>query len=53
VEACPTGTRIFGDLKKEGDPVRKILETERVAILQPHHLTEPSCYYLHLDKEVR
>jgi Fe-S-cluster-containing dehydrogenase component len=53
VEVCPTGTRLFGDLKREDDPVRKILETERVAILQPHLLTEPQCYYLHLDKEVR
>jgi tetrathionate reductase subunit B len=53
VEVCPTGTRMFGDLKREDDPVRKILETERVSILQPHLLTEPQCRYLHLDKEVR
>ena len=29
------------------------IEHERVAILQGHLLTEPQCYYLHLDKEVR
>ena len=53
VEVCPTGTRLFGDMKQEDDPVRKIIETERVDILQAHLLTEPQCYYLHLDKEVR
>ena len=53
VEVCPTGTRQFGDMLKEGDPVREIIEKERVSILQPHHLTEPQAYYLHLDKEVR
>jgi tetrathionate reductase subunit B len=53
VEVCPTGTRMFGDLTHEDDPVRKILETQRVSILQPHLLTEPQCRYLHLDKEVR
>ena len=53
VEVCPTGTRMFGDMKREDDPVRKIIETDRVEILQAHLLTEPQCYYLHLDKEVR
>jgi tetrathionate reductase subunit B len=53
VEVCPTGTRQFGDMKREGDPVRKAIEGDRVAILQPHLLTEPQCFYLHLDKEVR
>jgi Fe-S-cluster-containing dehydrogenase component len=53
VEVCPTGTRMFGDLKREDDPVRKAIEHDRVAVLQAHLLTEPQCYYLHLDKEVR
>ncbi len=53
VEVCPTATRQFGDMKREDDPVRKAIEGDRVAILQPHLLTEPRCYYLHLDKEVR
>ena len=35
------------------DPVRKRIMTERVAILAPELLTEPSCYFLALDKEVR
>ncbi len=53
VEVCHTGTRLFGDMKREGDPVRHAIEHERVGILQGHHLTEPQCFYLHLDKEVR
>lgn len=53
VEVCPTGTRMFGDMKKEDDPVRQAIEHDRVAILQGHLLTEPQCFYLHLDKEVR
>lgn len=53
VEVCPTGARLFGDLKKEDDPVRKIISTERIAVLQPEKLTKPSCFYLGLDKEVR
>ena len=53
VEVCPTGTRQFGDMKREDDPVRQAIEHERVEILQAHLLTEPRCYYLHLDKEVR
>ena len=40
-------------LKKEDDPVRKILATERLLVLQPEKLTKPSCFYLGLDKEVR
>ncbi len=53
VEVCPTGTRQFGDLKRENDPVRRAIEHERVSVLQGHLLTEPQCYYLNLDKEVR
>jgi Fe-S-cluster-containing dehydrogenase component len=53
VTVCPTATRQFGDMKREDDPVRKAIEHERVEIMQPHLLTEPQCYYLHLDKEVR
>ncbi len=53
VEVCPTGTRQFGDLKREDDPVRLAIARDRVEVLQGHLLTEPQCYYLHLDKEVR
>ena len=53
VQACPTGARRFGDLKQEDDPVRKIIATESVRVLQPELLTEPHAFYLGLDREVR
>jgi Fe-S-cluster-containing dehydrogenase component len=51
--ACPVGARTLGNLKKQDDPVRKIIYSERVNILQPQLLTRPNCYYLGIDKEVR
>jgi Fe-S-cluster-containing dehydrogenase component len=53
VQACPVGARKFGDFKKEDDEVRKIVATERIGVLQIEKLTQPRCYYLGLDKEVR
>lgn len=53
VQACPTGTRMFGDMRDPFDPVRKIIEQERLGVLQPQLLTKPKCYYIGLDKEVR
>jgi Fe-S-cluster-containing dehydrogenase component len=53
VEACPTQTRIFGDLKKRDDKVRQLIASERIQVLQPELLTKPYCFYLGLDKEVR
>ena len=53
VEVCPTQTRAFGDMLQEDDPVRVRIEHERVAVLQQHLLTEPQCFYVGLDKEVR
>lgn len=53
VEACPNGARMFGDLKNERDPIRKIVTEEHIAVLQPEKLTKPKCYYLGSDKEVR
>jgi hypothetical protein len=44
---------MFGDMKRENDPVRLAIEHERVGVLQGHLRTEPQAYYLHLDKEVR
>ncbi len=53
VQACPTGTRSFGDTKDTYDPINKVIDEERVGVLQPVMLTRPKCYYLGLDKEVR
>ena len=53
VLACPVGARAFGNMKNPDDPVRKIIASERVSILQPELLTRPNCYYRGIDKEVR
>lgn len=53
VASCPTGTRIFGDLKNRDDKVRQIIASDRVQVLQNELLTKPFCFYLGLDKEVR
>ena len=53
VLACPCGVRMFGDLKNPDDPVRKTLLGTPVQVLRPDLLTEPQCFYLHMDKEVR
>jgi Fe-S-cluster-containing dehydrogenase component len=53
VLACPRGVRMLGDLKDPNDPVRKTLLETPVQVLRPDLLTEPQCFYLRLDKEVR
>ncbi len=53
IMACPREARALGNLKNEDDPVRKIIATERVIILQPQLLTRPNCYYIGIDKEVK
>lgn len=53
VQVCPVGARVFGNMKNPQDPVRKIIATEPVLVLQPELLTRPNCYYKGLDKEVR
>jgi phosphopantothenoylcysteine decarboxylase/phosphopantothenate--cysteine ligase len=40
-------------IDEQVDRFRFYEENDRVEIMQPHLLTEPQCYYLHLDKEVR
>jgi len=54
VEICPTGARIFGDLKNpvENDPLHHFFETNRVHALKPHLGTEPRVLYAGLDKGV-
>jgi len=51
--ACPAGARLFGDRHDPDDPINEILATKRVHVLQPQLLTEPQCFYLGLDMEVR
>lgn len=55
VEVCPTGTRIFGDLKEpdEKTPFRQFIQNNKVQVLKPHLGTHPEVLYAGLDKEVR
>jgi tetrathionate reductase subunit B len=54
VEVCPTGTRLFTDLKnpKENDPVLAFIEKNKVQVLKAHLGTHPKVLYAGLDKEV-
>ncbi|UCF68356.1 MAG: 4Fe-4S dicluster domain-containing protein [Acidobacteriota bacterium] len=61
VEACPTGTRIFGDMRElEGDIAEakypdyvEFMRSRGVQVLKPHLGTRPKVFYSNLDQEVR
>jgi len=55
VEVCPTGTRIFGDLKnaKPDDPLLQFYAKNRLQVLKPHLGTLPRVFYAGLDEEAR
>ena len=53
VEVCPTGARIFGDLKDPQNPVQKFIDTHKVGALKEHLGTHPKIVYNGLDREVR
>lgn len=52
VLACPTGTRVFGDLKDPDSPVYAALHSEKATILKRHLGTEPKVYYTDLHKDI-
>jgi tetrathionate reductase subunit B len=52
VLACPTGTRVFGDLKDPDSPVYQALHSEKGTMLKRHLGTEPKVYYTDLHKEI-
>jgi len=45
VEACPTGSRKFGNLLDPGSEIRYILENKRVLILKEELNTQPKFFY--------
>jgi Fe-S-cluster-containing dehydrogenase component len=53
VDACPFGARMIGNIKDPDDPVTKIIQNERVAVLKEEYGTNPQVYYLGMSKEVR
>ena len=53
VYACPRQARISGNLKDPQSPIRKILRERRYYVLKPELATNPKCYYIGLDMEVK
>jgi Fe-S-cluster-containing dehydrogenase component len=52
-EACPTGTRVLGDLKDPNDPIHEFLKAHRISVLKPQMATGAKVYYNGLDGSVR
>jgi Fe-S-cluster-containing dehydrogenase component len=53
VNACPRNARIYGNLKDPESKIRKILNTRRYGLLKPELGTNPKCYYIELDMEIK
>lgn len=55
VEVCPTGTRVFGDMKSQGEAglFERFIQDHKVQVLKPHLGTHPKLLYAGLDREVR
>jgi len=53
VLVCPREARLFGNLKDPESRIRKILRERRYGILKPEMGTNPKCYYIGLDLEVK
>ena len=52
VEACPTGSRIFGRLDDPNSEISKRLRKLPTSVLKEHLGTHPKLYYLDLPQEV-
>ena len=52
VEVCPSGARIFGDLRARNSPLSRFLRFNEIQVLKGHLNTEPKVYYARLDREV-
>ena len=52
-EACPTATRVLGDLKDPNDPIHEFLRAHRTQVLKPQMATGAKVYYNGLDGSVR
>jgi Fe-S-cluster-containing dehydrogenase component len=53
VYACPRQARLFGNLKDPDSQIRKILHKRRYYFLKPELATNPKCFYIGLDMEVK
>ena len=53
VQACPRQARICGNLKDPKSEIRRILNERRYHVLKPDLGTNPKCFYIGLDQEVK
>jgi len=53
VEVCPTGARVFGELRGRATPLAQFIRFKDVQVLKPNLNTKPKVYYASLDMEVR
>ncbi len=53
VEVCPTGARVFGDLRQRSSPLARFTRFNKIFTLKPHLNTKPKVFYASLDEEVR
>lgn len=53
VQACPTSTRLFGNLKNRNSPISRFIREKKIQVLKPDLGTRPKIYYNGIDKEVR
>lgn len=51
VEACPSGARVFGNLKDPKSKISKLIHDNPVQVLLPEMGTHPQVYYIDLDIE--
>lgn len=52
VEACPTGSRVFGDLNDKESPISMFIKHNQVTVLKSEMGNKPNLYYVGADKEV-
>ena len=52
VENCPTGARVFGDLRDPQSEISRFLAKHDTAVLLPEMGTKPQVYYIDFDEQV-
>ena len=52
VEVCPTGARVFGEVRRRNSPLARFVRFNEIQTLKPHLNTECKVYYANLDGEV-
>ena len=53
VDACPFGARQIGNRNNPADPVAQTIATQHLGVLKRDLGTDPQCFYVELDGEVR